>query len=312
MVKRCCGSFLLARRNRADMPFPGKMSREDRRAHNAWAAEALAERLGFRWLSGQEAERWRNAHPFAALLSGGGREVFCAEEGVSVVADGEDGIVACLPMGDTAAADMWRSAERALFEKHAPAVMEGRGYLTARPALAGGVQAIYVLHLPVLRSLKQLRIAGEDAKRAGCVLTPLGEEDGNDAALYALHGAAPPAHEGAGTAVREAAQKTAERERLLSLRMFFSDNTRLADEAWRALGTLLYARRLYDREWQSLWSKLRLGAVQGLYSLPLEKLDQLYGKALYPDYADGAEAEKQIERARLVRGFLEEEYHAHL
>ncbi len=305
-------AFSLIRRNRLDCPFPGKMTADEKTRHIQWVRDALEEAEGFRYLGLREAERWRGTHPFSAFLSKGGGTVWAHDAGLSVIADGEDGVIFRYESGDARAEEACRWAESRLFASESPAVTEKFGHLTAQPVLSGlGMQRVYVLHLPVLRTLRQLRVRMDEVQKLGCALLPAEEEENNTTALYAVVNAKGAAADEKALAekVRQAAMGVAEKEGLLAARMMASSTSRLADEAGRAYGILRFAERLSAREWRTLWSQLRMGAEQGLVPVGLKALDALLLPVLYPENEE-KENNKQVARAQMVRRFLKEEDHA--
>lgn len=314
MDRQIVKAFTLVRRNRMESPFPGKMTAEEKARHFQWVRDALEETEGFRFLDGDEAARWCGRHPFFAKLSKGGHAVLMDDSGLSVIADGEDGVIFCFDSDTKAAEAAFHRAENRLFSSDGPAKTEKFGCLTARPVLSGlAVQHAIVLHLPVLRTLKQLRAAAETVKKMGCEMLPAGEEENNAASLYAVVNIKGTAEneEAIRETVRRAAQTVSEKESMLAARMLASKTSRLADEAERAYGVLKYARRLSAQEWRTMWSKLRMGAEQGLFNIPLHELDAILMPVLYPG-TDETENNKQVLRARMARRFLKGEHHADL
>lgn len=311
MDKRIVNCFTLIRRNRRETLFPGRMTKEDKAGHQKWAGDAL-EPMGFRRLTQEETAAWRSTHPFAVRLSQGGSAVWTEETGLAVIVDGEDGVIFYFASENGPARDAYQKAEDALFAAEGPAWEENIGYLTARPRLAGlAVQRAVVVHLPVLRTLRQMRVLEEEIDRQGCALLPAEEEETNVTALYALvnQRSAAQSEQEMADSVMQAALKAAEKERLLAARMMASPTARLSDEAVRAYGTLRYARRLPAREWRALWSQLRMGAEQGILPIGTDKLDALLMPALCPENGDETK-DKQVLRANMVRSFLREEHNA--
>lgn len=310
MDRQIVQAFSLIRRNRSDCPFPGKMTADEKAKHIQWVKDALEEAEGFTRLDLKTAGRWRGTHPFSAALSKGGSAVWAHDAGAIVIADGEDGVIFRYESGNTQAEEAYRYAESRLFTSDSPAMTEKFGYLTAKPVLSGlGLQCVYVLHLPVLRTLRQMRVTTDEVKKLGCALLPAEEEDSNTAALYAVVNVKGAAEDEKALIekVKQAAMSVAEKESLLAARMMASRTSRLADEAARAYGILRYAERLSAREWRTLWSQLRMGARQGLVPVGLKALDAELMPALYPQHEEN---NKQVLRAQMVRRFLKEEHHA--
>lgn len=311
MNDRIIQAFTLVRRNRASSLFPGKMTEDEKERHYQWVQRGLESADRFILLSPKEAERWRLTHPFAAQLSNGGEVVWTHESGLFVIADGEDGVIFCFCTDHEKAKEAYQHAEKCLFSYETPAQTEQLGYLTARPILSGlAVQQVYILHLPILRTLKQMRVTAQEAKKSGCELLGVAEEETDTSALYAVVNSKGSADDLQTllASVQQVSENIAEKEYLLADRLMAIKTSRLCDEAFRAFGLLSYAQRLSAREWRTLWSQLRMGAMQGIVPVSPEGLDRLFMPALYPE--ETQDIDQQVLRARMVRTFLKEEQDA--
>lgn len=193
------------------------------------------------------------------------------------------------------------------------------GYLSFNPVLAGsGLYAALVMHLPMLNFLKQIRaLEGLVKQRFHCRLSPLSVfEGGNPGNLFVLGnaGSFQKEDEEIISLVEQAAGTLAEKEAALREKAFLQTRvTPLADQAWRAYGTLRYARRLTTRDYLSLWSKMRLGALAGILPVPHDTADRMLifgGDSRY--LTQGAEQKLcPFRRADEVRQALSGGEHAH-
>ncbi len=217
--------------------------------------------------------------------------------------------------------DQVRQMEAALALPEHPYAYDSRfGFLSFNPVLAGsGLYVSFVMHLPMLSFLKQIKPLAEQLKQQfGCQIKPLSLYDGrNPGNLFRLSNSASFDREDEQTirGVVAAAELIAGKESILREKAFLKTRvTPLADQAWRAYGTLRYARRLTTSDFLSLWSKTRLGALAGILPVPVSTTDQLLlygGDSRY--LAGGAEPKTcPFHRADEVRQALSGGEHAHI
>ena len=178
--------------------------------------------------------------------------------------------------------DALRHLEQAFIQPDYPFAHDERfGYLSYSPVLAGsGLHLSLVMHLPMLGFLKQIRALGEPLKeRLNCQLKPFFQEKGrNPGNLFILSNISSfgLTDEDILVQLRKAAALVAGKESGLRDKAFHATRvTPLADQAWRAYGTLRYARRLTRNDFLVLWSKMRLGAKAGILPVPMEVTDRM-------------------------------------
>ncbi len=214
-----------------------------------------------------------------------------------------------------------RGMEAALSLPEHPYAWDSRfGFLSFNPVLAGsGLYVSLILHLPMLSFLRQIRSLEEPLQRRfRCRLTPLGPQDGRaSGSLFALGNSRSfeRSDEEILSDVREAAAFISGKEDALREKAFSQARvTPMADQAWRAYGTLRYARRLTTEDYLSLWSKMRLGAAAGILPVPLSLVHQMLdfrGDSRY--MSDGAERKAcPFRRADEVRQALSGGEHANI
>ncbi len=175
-----------------------------------------------------------------------------------------------------------RSLEQDLADENYPFARNQRfDYLSYRPMLAGsGLHVSLVLHLPMLSFLKQIRQLSETLRQeANCILKPFGWLDRrNPARLFILTNASSQGmnDEEIMAAVYSCGETLDKKEGLLRGKSLpVNKPSSMADQVWRAYGTLRYARRLTPSDYLNLWSSVRLGAAAEILPLPLEKADGL-------------------------------------
>lgn len=178
--------------------------------------------------------------------------------------------------------DAVRELEQSLHQPEHPFAHDERfGFLSFSPVLAGsGLYLSLVMHLPMLGFLKQIRALGEPLRqRYNCQLKPLFQEGNrNPGNLFLLSNVSSfgLSDEDIMAQLREAASLVAGKENVLRDKAFHTTRvTPLVDQAWRAYGTLRYARRLTSHDFLSLWSKMRLGARAGILPVPVDVTDQM-------------------------------------
>lgn len=169
----------------------------------------------------------------------------------------------------------------ALLAEQEPFAKDERiGWLTAKPQYAGtGVQAGFLLHLPMLAMMQQIR--GLTQKVNGTKrfwLEAVAGDEKNPGALYLLSSRFT-AYSRTEALIEAALQLTEEltqkEDNLRRKVLRYATRSIYLDQIYRAWGILLYARRLTQAEFLSYWSKVRLGARAGLLPVELPAVDAL-------------------------------------
>jgi protein arginine kinase len=177
-------------------------------------------------------------------------------------------------------------AEELLDREFEFAYSETLGYLASRPSLCGsGVEFSSLMYLPSLKLDEKIEVLRHECIRCGAVLSPLFTAGDNAGDLYTLSYS--PSHicdENEAIRGFEALQNAIIEEEKSAERIIFSKSSKLIiDAAWRAFGTLLYAKRLSFGELLSLSSSIRiaLAATEDKDSLPpvsITRLNTLLGE----------------------------------
>lgn len=154
------------------------------------------------------------------------------------------------------------------------------GYLSFKPLFAGsGMHVQYLLHLPLLSYLKQIRPFSEDFLNRGFVLKPLGTTDGrNPAKLFLLSNSQSQGltDQQIADSIQPVLKELYSKEETLQDRALNKQvSSSTLDQVWRSYGILRYARRLTTTDFLTHWSNLRMGAGMDILPLDVGQVDQL-------------------------------------
>jgi protein arginine kinase len=153
--------------------------------------------------------------------------------------------------------------DRAL-ENHIPyAFSESYGYLTSCPTNVGtGLRISVMLHVPCLVLAKQIDRLLKSMARVGLTVRGFygegSKSEGDIIQISNQHSLGRSEAELLGT-LENMISKVVEYERGVRTRLFHDDRTTMEDRAWRAMGTLRYARRMSSDEAFQHLSAVRLG-----------------------------------------------------
>ena len=279
-------------RNIADMPFPSRMSAQQRKEVNLAVKEAII-------CDSEAAKRYKyiemDTLPDITVMSMVERHIISPEfakardnkalilsddESVSIMLCEEDHIRIQVMRSGLSLDEAYAEADRIddlLGEKLNYAFNERLGYLTECPTNLGtGLRASLMLHLPALEMSGAVnRLASTVSKIGLTIRGTYGEGTKASASMYQLSNqvtlgiSEKAAIENLKSIAAQAmAQEKSARENL--------DKLALEDSAYRALGTLKFARILSGDEFMKLISRVRLGVATGVVeSIPLEKIEEL-------------------------------------
>ena len=193
------------------------------------------------------------------------------DERVGIVLNGTDHIRIQLFASGLHLDELWTQAgliDDYLNERFDYAFDDKYGYLTSFPTSVGtGLRASVVLHLPLLSQSKRFNGMVTEMTRFGASVKGMyGEGDENCGSLYDVSN-----QKTLGMTEKEildmvakvALQLTAQEEQMRKLAL---DKNRVSreDDAFRAYGTLKYARKLTIKEAMTLLSRLMAGCADGL------------------------------------------------
>ena len=283
-------------RNLAGVPFPARMSAEQRRQVNEKVRDALLSdpTFGprFKYLEMETlpditaaalAERHLISPAFAEHREG--KAILLSDdENVCIMLCEEDHIRIQVMAAGLALDEAYRTADaidNVLASKLDYAFNERLGYLTECPTNLGtGLRASLMLHLPALEASGAIgRLAATVGKIGMTVRGTYGEGSKAVAALYQISNQVTLgiSEEAAIENLRAIAAQTIQQERSLRASL---DPDGIEDAAFRALGTLKFARAVSTKEFMELISKVRLGVAMGVIKdVKLETVEELMNSA---------------------------------
>lgn len=306
-------------RNVEEYPFPCKLDTKLRTKLNTIIADAVKDKEKLRFIEMKTltqpqivslAEKHIISPEFASSYDG--RALLLSEsEDISIMLCEEDHIRLQVMKPGLSLSEAYEIADRIdseFNEKLKFAFDKRLGYLTQCPTNLGtGMRASVMLHLPALTACGQMSTISSTVSKLGLTVrgaygegsVPMGDmyQLSNQVTLGISEKAA---IENLKTITLQlAAQERTARAELIK-------NIEIQDEIFRAYGLLKSARILSTKEFMSLVSKVRLGAVSGLLKVKPETVNELMismqpatinahtGKAL-------TSRERDIERANMVR-----------
>lgn len=238
--------------------------------------------------------------------------VLSADQSQAVMVNEEDHLRMQVFRRGFALGDAWQAAtllDDQIGSYGAYAFNDTLGYLTSCPTNLGtGLRASVMLHLPALAASRHTGVLREVQKMGLTVRGFLGEGSEATGDLYQLSNQMTlgRSEEDILATLRAATQQIVDHERRLR-EAFRKQGEAFADQCYRALGTLAYARRLSGREAYQLLSLVRLGvALEVLEGWQLEQVDRLLIKAHpgYVQFVAGAvldETARDKARADMIR-----------
>jgi len=279
-------------RNIAGLPFPSRMTADQRKEVNLAVKEAII-------CDSEAAKRYKyiemDTLPDITVMSMVERHIISPgfakvrdnkalilseDESVSIMLCEEDHIRIQVMRAGLALDEAYAEADRIddlLGEKLNYAFNDRLGYLTECPTNLGtGLRASLMLHLPALEMAGAInRLANTVSKIGLTIRGTYGEGTKASASMYQLSNqvtlgiSEKAAIENLKSIAAQAmAQEKSARGNL--------DLLALEDSAYRALGTLKYARILSGDEFMKLISRVRLGIAAGVIDhIPLEKVEEL-------------------------------------
>ena len=274
-------------RNLKSYPFPARLDREEKKAVCSLITEALADEkliyTDMETLSASEAVSLAEKHLISAEFAsnGTGRSLLLSEnEDVSLMLCEEDHIRIQIIEPGLSLEEAYRKADRldtVIENKLTYAFDERIGYLTQCPTdLGTGMRASVLLHLPALSRKGVVRNLTTTVAKLGLTLRGSYGEDGEILGdIYQLS-----------NQVTLGISEKAALQNLNSIAMQIVTQEKQAraalikdedfmDLIFRSYGILKSAYKLTSKELTNLISYVRLGAAEGLFDIPAEKLSAL-------------------------------------
>ena len=275
-------------RNLAEYPFPARLDNRTRIQVNETVRDAVppAARLQYiemKTLTQAQIVSMAEKHiisPEFASSTDGRALLLSEDEEISVMLNEEDHIRLQVMKSGLALEKAYDTADKldtAINDRVRFAFDERLGYLTECPTNLGtGMRASVMLHLPALTALGRVgTLAGTVAKLGLTIRGANGEGSAPMGDLYQISNqvtlgiSEKAAIENLKTIVLQiAAQERAARTELLK-------TLETEDSVYRAYGTLKSARLLNTKEFLSLASKVRMGAVGGLLQVDVKTITEL-------------------------------------
>lgn len=306
-------------RNIEDYPFPCKLDTKTRTALNKKIGDAVCGRENLEFIEMKTltqpqivslAEKHLISPEFASSYDG--RALLLSDsEGISIMLCEEDHIkIQVMKPGlslETAYAEADRIDDE-LNEKFVFAFDDRLGYLTQCPTNLGtAMRASVLLHLPALTACGQMSSISSTVSKLGLtVCGSYGEGSVPMGDIYCLSNQVTLgiSEKAAIDNLKTVTLQLAAQERTARAEMVKSIETE--DEIFRAYGILKSARILPVKEFMTLVSKVRLGAVAGFINVKPETVDELM-ISMQPATINAAAGknldsrERDIERAKQVR-----------
>ncbi len=274
-------------RNLKQYPFPARLDRDEKKAVCSIIKETLKEEkltyIDMETLTPVEAVSLAEKHLISAEFAsnGTGRSLLLSEEeDVSLMLCEEDHIRIQIIEPGLSLEEAYKKADRidtVIENKLSYAFDERIGYLTQCPTdLGTGMRASVLLHLPALSKKGAVRNLTTTVAKLGLTLRGSYGEDGEILGdIYQLSNQVT-----LGISEKAALQNlnsialqivTQEKQ----ARAVLVKDEDFMDKIFRAYGILKSAYKLTSKELTNLISYVRLGAAEGLFDIPVEKLSAL-------------------------------------
>lgn len=313
-------------RNIKGIPFPARMTPSQKKelcdsVREAVLGGSMAEQFDFIEMSSLTdtaaaamVERHLISPQFAERREGQAL-IIARDESVSIMLCEEDHIriqVMAAGLDLKSCLDTAQKLDRLLDERLSIAFDERLGYLTACPTNLGtGMRASVMLHLPALSFAGGIPSVADAVSKIGLTLRgSYGEGSRGDGAIWQLSNQITLgiSEEAAADNLISIATQIIEKERRA---VASADADFLEDRAFRALGTLRYARSVSRAEFLELISYLRMGVAAGvLDGVGYDLINRLLvdtGRACLAESKEGALSDAAVRdrlRAELIREAL--------
>lgn len=313
-------------RNLSDIPFPNKMTGEQKndvinRVEDAlrgakFCKDITLEKIDMSTLdeitSNAMAERRIISPEFAKNRQG--RAIFVSkDESIAIIVNEEDHIrIQVLSSGSDLPVCLKIASEidAYLDSKLTFAFDETLGYLTQCPTNLGtGLRASVMLHLPMMESARMIEnLANTVSKLGMTVRGSMGEGSASRGGLYQISNQVTLgiSEQNAIDNLMSIVNQVIKQEESLRKNAYQNDTISTDDKIYRALGILKNARLLSTEELLNLLSVIRLGTSIGVIAVDMSKLNMLLFEtgaySVCKRYGDSADLRKRDElRAQFVR-----------
>ena len=321
-------------RNLQDIPFPGRMNREQgeeiiKRCKDAIlnSNTVLSNEFDFMAMDHMNPvdkqvmvekhlispEMLQNAHSRAVLLS--------KDEKISIMLNEEDHLrVQCLLPGMQLdeAWDLGNKIDDVLEERIEYAYSENYGYLTCCPTNVGtGLRASVMLHLPALAMSEQINSLVNAVNKLGFAVRGLyGEGSEARGNIFQISNQVTLGNSEEETIdnLKGIIKQIIDQERNMRMQLLKRNRIQLEDRLYRSYGILLNARIMSSEEFMKLFSDVRLGINLGIIkNIPIEVMSELMvitqPASILKIYGEDLTAEQRdVKRSELIRKKINENY----
>ncbi len=276
-------------RNYKDLPFPGKMNRQQALRLNDRVQKRIGgggefKRINMGDLSAIERQVLVERHVASKELCDRpeGMLLLSKDETVSIMVGEEDHLrIQCvLPGLQLEEADALSRSVDAMLSVDGYAFEPQLGYLTACPTNVGtGMRASVMLHLPALTMSNSIQSLLETVSKFGYTMRGFfgeGTEPQGDMYQISNQVTLGLSEEEIIRNLTEVVRSIIKKERSVREALFKGDNGELADRLHRSLGMLKFARRLSTGEMMQRLSDVKLGLSLGLFEgVTIKDVDKL-------------------------------------
>ena len=313
-------------RNLKGIPFPLRMSLEQRKELNKRVKDAICESntpfakslkyIDMRDIPETQRYAMVERHIISPEFASKGQDgaiILSADESISIMIGEEDHIRIQVILGGLQLAEAYDIADKIdnlLYDSLHFAFDEKLGFLTECPTNLGtGLRASVMLHLPALENNGEIdSLSGSVGKIGFTVRGMYGEGSKSSASLYQISNQITLgiSEKNALDNLKIITTQLIEKEQ--NLRSDFN-KLKIEDLCYRALGTLQNSRILSSEEMMNLLSRVKLGKSMGILNLevsPIKLLIEAQPFMLMQKYGVMEADERDIYRANMLRETLSE------
>lgn len=308
-------------RNLSGMPFPARMSGEQRRELNARVKKAITESntpfakllkyIDMKNVPQTEVMAMVERHVISPEFANGNEEraiILSDDESISIMIGEEDHIRIQVILGGLQLEKAYDTAERLdalLYDSLHFAFDRNLGFLTECPTNLGtGLRASVMLHLPVIEASGEISQLADSVGKIGFTVRGMyGEGSKPAASMYQVSNQITLgiSEKNALDNLKIITQQLIDKERAERESL---NRVKLEDTCFRALGILQNARVLTSEEMMNLLSRIKLGISMGIIKtdvIPVKLLIEGQPYMLMKKYGQLEPEERDIYRANNIR-----------
>ncbi len=329
--KNCCDDIVVSTRvrlarNLSDVPFPSRMTKEQREDLKLRVKEAISDShtpfaknlkyIDMKSIPQNEIYAMVERHiisPEFAKSSEGRAIILSDDESISIMIGEEDHIriqVILSGLKLEEAYDIAESLDTLLYNKLQFAFDSDLGYLTECPTNLGtGLRASVMLHLPIIESKGEISTLSDTVGKIGFTVRGMyGEGSKSIASLYQVSNQITLgiSEKNAIDNLKIITTQLIEKERNAQKAL---DSLKVEDMSYRAVGTLKYARVITSEEAMKLLSRIKLGQNLGIIKgeiNPIELLIEVQPYMLMRKKGEMEPYERDVSRAEFLRSEIDD------